>query len=537
MRQPLGMFLASFVLATNLLEAQDCKVQSSESVALSNGGTDGTLLTLLQRSHDVSQQLPVSARVMELLPRQAEMVSQLRPDLGREWANELFTLSFQTKGFQRSSAQSTAMRLLIRLDPERTLELLYSLKIEELAPKWAGSSAEMQVVNEVFSVLATRDGPSAMPLLQQEAERLGVQGHYPYSALGYAAMQATLRDWGSDNQHAISVLHSVFDAAFARYSQNARGYFDDLEFGTMLQVLAGGLPLDSVQPALRMLVKNLLVTETSKYQFEAAVYTSDAKIAKVHNAIDAAILLPGSLITRDSELAEQLQSTRPELQTALDYVKDGRQRSITFGSGAQPRNIQIMDPTAETRMDAVRLSHINPEAAITKAEQLPDDDKRAGTMLEVARGIAGDDPKRAAELIAETQSGNKPADDQWQLNWISAQASIAAGENKKDELDRLLQRGFASANHILLEQQTTGGMQFVAGLATLVQIGIQNDPDLTVTFIEGLPTSNLKAQLLLGAASALSLRMRLPINSRSQQRAEKLPEACIRRVPGIFHDR
>ena len=128
MRQPLGMFLASFVLATNLLEAQDSKVQSSESVALSNGGTDVTLLTLLQRSHDVSQQLPVSARVMELLPRQAEMVSQIRPDLGREWATELFTLSFQTKGFQRSSAQSTAMRLLIRLDPERALELLHSLQ-------------------------------------------------------------------------------------------------------------------------------------------------------------------------------------------------------------------------------------------------------------------------------------------------------------------------------------------------------------------------------------------------------------------------
>jgi len=525
MRRPLCTILASFVLATNLLEAQDSKSQSSESGVFSTSGADATMLSLLKQSHDLGQQLPVSLRLMNLLPRQAEMVSRLRPDLGREWANELFTLSFQTKGAQRSFVQNTAMRMLIRLDPERALELLHSLNIEEPVPKWATSPPEMQLVHEVFEVLAARDGASALPLLEQEAERLGVQGHYPYAALGYAAMQATSKDWGSDNQRAIRLLQSVLEPAFARYSQNAHGYLDDLEFGKMLQVLAGGLPLDSVQPALRMLVKNLLATDTRKYQFEAEVYTSDGQTAKVHNAIDATILFFGTLINRDPELAEQLKSTRPELQTALEYAKDGRQRSLMFGPGGQPRNMQSVDPGAETRTNAVRLSHINPEAAITRAEELPDDDKRASTMLEVARGIAGDYPERAAELIAETQSGNKPTDDQLHLNLISAQAFVAAAQNKKDELDELLQRGFESANHILLEQQRTGGIQFVAGLGPLVQIGIQNDPNLTVTFIEGLSPSYLKAELLLGAASALSLRMRLPFSSRPQQKVEKLPEA------------
>jgi hypothetical protein len=147
---------------------------------------------------------------------------------------------------------------------------------------------------------------------------------------------------------------------------------------------------------------------------------------------------------------------------------------------------------------------------------LPDDDKRASTLLDVARGIAGDYPERATELIAETQSGNKPIDDQLHLNLISAQASVAAAQNKKDELHELLERGFESANHIILEQQRTGGIQFVVGLVPLVQVGMQNGPELTVTFIESLPPSYLKAGLLLGAASTLSLRMRLPPSSRPQ---------------------
>jgi hypothetical protein len=87
-------------------------------------------------------------------------------------------------------------------------------------------------------------------------------------------------------------------------------------------------------------------------------------------------------------------------------------------------------------------AHINAEAAIGKAEQLPDDDKRASTLLEVARGIAGDYAERAAELVAEVQNGNMSADDQLQLNLISAQAFVASAHSRQGELDELLRRGF-----------------------------------------------------------------------------------------------
>jgi hypothetical protein len=173
------------------------------------------------------------------------------------------------------------------------------------------------------------------------------------------------------------------------------------------------------------------------------------------------------------------------------------------------------DPAIETRMDAIGLSRRNPEAAIAKAEQMPDD-KRAGTMLELARGMAGDHAERAAELIAETQSKNPPTDDEMQFNSISAQASVAAAQNKEDELHELLQRGFASANRILLEQQRSDDIRFFPGLGLMIQIGIQNDSDLTTAFMESLPTSYVKGEAFLIAASALSMARRLSFSSRQQ---------------------
>jgi hypothetical protein len=506
--------LALIVLATNPLGAQESKPPSPESGTISPSEADAATLKFLQQSHDLDPQVAFWDRAT-LLSRQAEMVSSLRPDLGRVWANELFTLSFQTKREdQRSFMQNHAIGMLIKLDPDRALELLDRVKIEE-PPAWVASAPEMQLVQQVFMALSSRDGVSALPLLQQEAERLGAQEHYPYAALGYAAMQATSKYWGTDNQRAIRVLQSVFDPAFARYSQNAHTYFDDFEFGRMLDVLAGGLPFETVQPALRMLVKNLLATNTRKYQFEAKVYTVDGKTAKVDNAIDATILVLGLLINRDQELVTELESARPQLQQVLEYTQGGRQRSVE-GPARSTQAFYRADPASGTVMDALRLSRINPEAAIAKAKQLPGD-KRVSTMLEVARSIAGDHPERAADLIAEAQGEIKPDDDESSVNLVSAQAVVAVAQNRKDELHDLLQRGFDLANRVILHQQGTNGLPFPVGLGSLAQIGMQNDPDLTTSFIEALPPSYVKAELLLGAASAPDPRSRLPLRSVPQQ--------------------
>jgi hypothetical protein len=41
----------------------------------------------------------------------------VNPELGREWANELFALSLQVKPSRQSQMQNTALDILIRLLP------------------------------------------------------------------------------------------------------------------------------------------------------------------------------------------------------------------------------------------------------------------------------------------------------------------------------------------------------------------------------------------------------------------------------------
>jgi hypothetical protein len=325
---------------------------------------------------------------LNMLRRQALMVSKLRTDLGREWANELFTLSFQAKVGHRAVAQETAMGLLIQLDPDRALELLHRISMEDPEANWSTTPPKLEIAQHVFQVLAERDGERSLPVLEQEAELMGTEGHYPYAAMGFATVRASAKYWGNNNQRAVELLQSYFDPAFARYRQSPHRYFDDFQFGRMLEVFAGGLPFDSVQPALHLLVNNLLATDTQKCQFVAEVYTTDGKSAKADNVIDATILVFGMLINRDPELVRELKSSRPELKTVLEYTKEGRLREIV--GPVRPEDMRSEVPATETQMKAIDLSRSNPEAAIAEAGQSPDDAKRASTMLEVSRVMAGD---------------------------------------------------------------------------------------------------------------------------------------------------
>ncbi|HKU27098.1 MAG TPA: hypothetical protein VJQ54_16605 [Candidatus Sulfotelmatobacter sp.] len=515
MQRSLGTFLLfSLILIPNLSTAQPGGGQTFRSAPPARIGSAVTIVSLLEQSHDLDKQVPLQFR-MFLLRMQVEQVAELRPDLGRDWANELFLLASQEKGQQRATMQGFAMSILARLDPDRALELLHAMETGDAESSSGMMTPQLELARQVFPVLVKRDGEGALSVLEREAAFMGSAGRYPYSALGYAASDAVGKDWASNKQHAIQIEQSVLDLAVSRYSQTAPTYFDDLEFGHMLQVLAGGLPLDSVKPSLHLLVTNLLAVDTSKYQFHATVYTSDGKTAKADNAIDAAILSLGSLVNRDPDLVSQLESTRSQLQTALEYAKPGQMRSVSFTGMAGTRKLQLPSPSLEARSDALHLAHINAEAAIAQAEQMPTGPQRTSTLLELARRIAGDHPEQAANLIAEAKGGEQANDNETQLNVVLAEASVAAAEGNSSRLHDLLQQGFTLAGSLT----PTEHKGFAA--APLVQLGIQYEPELTIGFLQNLPPAQLKAELLLNAAESLNLRSRLPFGPATQQKPVK----------------
>lgn len=472
-------------------------------------------MSLLEQSHDVSRQLPLGTR-LSLLERQVQMVSQWQPDLAREWAYEMFTLSFETKGTERLVTQNNAIAALARFDAEHALGLLHSMSVEESDGKPTTRTLRTQAARSVFGAFAERDGEPALPLLEQEAAGLAAEGQYPYSALGYAVSYAIVKGWPGNRERAASVIQEFLNRALTRYSLGSHSYQDDLEFGHMLQAVAGFLPPESARPAVRLLVKNLLATDLTKNRYQAERVTNEGQLVKTDNAIDSALLLFGPMISRnDPELAEELQSTRPQLKVGLSP-------SGSMTIGAAPT--RPPDPNVETRSDALRLSYRNPDAAIAKARQLPEGDMRVATLLDVARGIAGDHSEQAAQLIAEAQPPGKTADDALQLNIIAAQVSVAAAQSKTTELRELLQRGFDLANRVIWRSQGKSNSGY-PGLVPLVQIGVQNEPDMTVNFIQGLPAAPfLRANLLLGAAAAVGMSTRLPLSLRPQDKGGEAPQ-------------
>jgi hypothetical protein len=125
-------------------------------------------------------------------------------------------------------------------------------------------------------------------------------------------------------------------------------------------------------------------------------------------------------------------------------------------------------------------------------------------------------------LGAQREQGEiKPGDDESSVNLIPAQAFVALAQNKKDEL---LQRGFDLANRVILHQQGRNGSPFVVGLGPLAQIGMQNDPHLTTTFIEALPSSYVKGRASTGSSfgtgSEIAAAAKVRI-SRSGQTAQR----------------
>jgi hypothetical protein len=308
------------------------------------------------------------------------------------------------------------------------------------------------------------------------------------------------------------VEQAAFDLMYARYSSTAHTYFGDIEFGQMLKLFSASLPIESIKPALHLLVSNLLATDTSKYQYRAEVFTSDGRNAKADNAIDAALMWNGQVINRDPDLAQQLESTRPELRDGLEYSKPGVARGGSFGGRAGPPKPHTVDPAQEAERDAIRLAHMNPDLAISKAESLPAGPQRARTLLEVARSIAGGDPDRAMQLAAEVSTASQAGDQQTQLDLLSVKAFVAAAQHDQSGLRNLLQSGFDAAASLI----SGSPRPLVPGVANLVQIGIQNDPDVTLAFFQTIPPSQIKARLLLDAAEALNMHQRLPFPSRPQ---------------------
>ena len=107
MPRSLGVLLLSFTLLSSISTAQQGGGQAVGPGGPARAGSEAMIVALLQQSHDLDKQVPLQFQAF-LLRMEAEHVAELRPALGREWANELFLLASQEKGQQRADTQKAA---------------------------------------------------------------------------------------------------------------------------------------------------------------------------------------------------------------------------------------------------------------------------------------------------------------------------------------------------------------------------------------------------------------------------------------------
>jgi hypothetical protein len=179
MPHSLAVLLLSSSLLSGTSPAQQVGGQSAATPRPARVGSEVAIVDLLQQSHDLDKQGPGGSHLY-LLRMQTEQVLKLRPDLARAWANELFVLA-QKEG--ATADQAFAMSILVRLDPDRAIELLHAMDSDPGSFSNAVTTPQMQLAQQVFEALVTRDGESALPIVEREAAFMGSAGRYPYSAL------------------------------------------------------------------------------------------------------------------------------------------------------------------------------------------------------------------------------------------------------------------------------------------------------------------------------------------------------------------
>jgi hypothetical protein len=466
------------------------------------------VVDLLKESHDLLADLPLQTR-LNLLISEAQTMSSTRPHLAREWAEELFALSLKAEDHERLSSQEHAVILMAGIDPERGRELLHSmppLKMdsEEEQPK-------MLAAWTLFGGLAARDGIAVVPLLDQEAELLAREGHYPYTAMMKGAVEAGFQQRRQarfarvENEQALKdyrqFVQQQFDKIAARYYGSTPTFADDVEFGHAIQTAAHWVSQESVRSALRVTVKNFLSTTAPKtLTGKLTLTTRDGRSFTADNSLDKA-LLPLTLFISgiDPELSAQLQSTRPQLKAASQMTKDAQHGSDITGT------IMIPDSNRNTLREAPLLANQNPDLAIAKLQQLPEGQDRTIAMLSVATTIAENDPQRADKLITDTPGYAN--DDYINSQRMLSRATVATKQRKLDEFQRLFKE--ISDMYRLRDPRKTPAGLYLTALEGFVRLGAKDATDFTIDLVQKVPETEVKARLLWAAASAI--RSKSPI--------------------------
>jgi hypothetical protein len=478
---------------------------------------------LLELSYSIGATLPGNERA-KVLPRQITAASSIDPKLAAQWAEDALPFALELPpGDDRDAVYAGAIPALVSSGPEHALEVFRTLP-----PDTATGPSFNFALQRLFSTLVQTQGADGMELVRQEALRLSQTSHYPYSAVLNAAR--ALRT--GDNQ----LREAFFDEAAAAYQQGNRSPAGDAEFVRMLMQEWPRVSRPAAQSAFQSVTDNLLARaqreDTEAVAASSSSSTSSAASSSTRNSADSLLRRLLSTLRRfDPELQQKVLQARPSLSgSGGGSGRGGLQAGLSpRGGGFGASQLQPQqDPMRAEQQSFLQYNQArrNPAGALTASTALSDPLARTLALLGAASGLVRKDPAGAsAALDRALNAADKITEPAQQLQAAVTMANVAGQMNNTAALRAILDRGFQAAETLQEGDDATEASRAQSTLQRLARSGFQQDPALTLSFVNQVRMPATKAALLIEGAQALA---------RGQVRggAGMLGGGRQRRVPG-----
>lgn len=441
---------------------------------------------LLERAYAITRDLPLETRAY-LLGWMVDPAARIEPQIAASWADELFQMAQELSDQdQQGRAELAAVRALAHIDVDHALAVFRrmdaaTLQSGRVVPQDARSAA----AETLFPEILRKQGVAAVPVLQQEAQRLGETGSYPYSAMALVMNELTHLDR--------SLGENVFADSVTAYQQSTPTLAGNADFVSLLHNVRW-VPLAEAQQALTTVVNNLLsqpddsgrqkLPDPVQYQGSTVDTATDYLLLK---------LLP-QIRALQPDLLDTIAQSRPALAKAAGPASAHMGQSATSGT----------DPDQAVVNRIQRAAADNPQQALVASNQLQDPAVRSQALAAVASGMASKDPQQAAQLLSNAQDIAAKIDDKRkQLQAIVAMAQAANRMNNQAVLRDSLARGFALGNELLQLDEDKGTPPSFTLLAPLVRAGAHTQLETLVAGIQGIQNLQVKAQLLVLTAQSM----------------------------------
>lgn len=460
---------------------------------------------LLRESYAIGADLVPSQRAL-LLFQLASAAGPIAPNLSKQWAKDLFNLTFQLDpDWNRSALQKNAVAVLANADPAgafRMLEMMSPLPNQTML----GEDLRADAARTVFLLYWNQHrSPGRLAEIRTRSAAIAQDGQYPFLAVSPMLHDSLRRD-----EPAGLAWFSEISMAYGQGSANIRSSNPD--FVAFLRDFWPTLTPAAKREALTPLVSKLTQpdADASEWTYRSSVKTSAGAV--VFSSRNDQLLFQVMPLVRelDAKWADRLAQDRPALSRAAGAATEEVQQAYVTGNASSSDQAAA---AAEALGRQGQLSRVydalgkGPGEALQMAGQLGDPHTQLLALGGIARGLEIKDTSSSVTVEEQAKRALEASKDP--LDKLRALALLAQSTGRVGHTASFVEymnRGF-DLGELLFEEfvQThptadVEGAEVIGPLGNLVETGMRFRRFDTLARVERCSNRLLTAYLLIAAA-------------------------------------